>query len=33
MKVTAYVILGIAVAGVIYSLGPDMVRYLKIKSM
>lgn len=33
MKIATYLILGAAVAGVIYSLGPDMVRYLKIKSM
>jgi hypothetical protein len=33
MKIAAFVILGIAVAGVVYSLGPDIARYIKIKSM
>lgn len=33
MKTAVYFILGIAVAGFAYSLGPDFKRYLKIKSM
>lgn len=33
MKTAVYLILGIAVAGIAYSLGPDIKRYLKIKSM
>lgn len=33
MKITAYLLFGAAIAGMIYSLGPDIVRYLKIKSM
>jgi hypothetical protein len=33
MKTAVYLILGVAVAGIAYSLGPDIKRYLKIKSM
>jgi hypothetical protein len=33
MKIAVYLILGVAVAGFAYSLGPDIARYLKIKSM
>jgi hypothetical protein len=33
MKIAICLVLGIAVAGVAYSLGPDFARYLKIKSM
>lgn len=33
MKTAVYLLLGITVAGVAYSLGPDIKRYLKIKCM
>lgn len=33
MKTVVYLALGIAIAGIAYSLGPDVRRYLKIKSM
>lgn len=33
MKIAVFFILGIAVAGVVYSLGPDISRYMKIKCM
>lgn len=33
MKIAVCLVLGLAVAGVIYSLGPDISRYIKIKSM
>ena len=33
MKIVFYSILCIVVAGVAYSLAPDVARYLKIKSM
>jgi hypothetical protein len=33
MKYVMYVALAAAAAGVGYSLGPDFLRYLKIKSM
>lgn len=33
MKTAVYLILGVAVASIAYSLGPDIKRYLKIKSM
>lgn len=33
MKFVFYIALGAAFAGIAYSLGPDICRYLKIKSM
>lgn len=33
MKIAVYLVLGFAVASIAYSLGPDVCRYLKIKSM
>lgn len=33
MKIAVLFILGVAVAGAAYSLGPDIMRYIKIKSM
>lgn len=33
MKFAVYLVLGMAVAGIAYSLGPDICRYIKIKSM
>lgn len=33
MKIAFYLVLGMAVAGFAYSLGPDIARYIKIKSM
>jgi hypothetical protein len=33
MRIAVYLVLGMAVAGVVYSLGPDIMRYIKIKSM
>ena len=33
MKIAVYFALGIAFAGIAYSLGPDLARYLKMKSM
>lgn len=33
MRVAFYLFLGVAVAGIAYSIGPDFVRYMKIKCM
>jgi hypothetical protein len=33
MKLAIYIVLGVAVLGMAYSLAPDINRYLKIKSM
>lgn len=33
MKFIIYFAIGVAVAGVAYSLAPDVARYIKIKSM
>lgn len=33
MKIAVFFVLGVAVAGFAYSLGPDIARYMKIKSM
>jgi hypothetical protein len=33
MKIAICLVLGVAVAGFVYSLGPDIARYMKIKSM
>lgn len=33
MRIALYFVVGAAVAGIIYSLGPDIRRYLKIKCM
>ena len=33
MRILTWVIVGIAVAAAAYSLGPDVQRYMKIKSM
>jgi hypothetical protein len=33
MKMTVYILLGLAFAGIAYSLAPDLTRYMKIRSM
>ena len=33
MKLTAWIVVAVVVAAVAYSSGPDLVRYMKIKSM
>jgi hypothetical protein len=33
MKIALYVVAAVAIAGLIYSAAPDLVRYMKIKSM
>jgi hypothetical protein len=33
MKIAIYAIAAVVVLGVAYSLGPDIARYMKIKSM
>jgi hypothetical protein len=33
MRIALYILAAVAVAGLFYSAGPDLVRYMKIKSM
>jgi hypothetical protein len=33
MRVTLYILAVVAVAGVAYAVAPDLVRYMKIRSM
>jgi hypothetical protein len=33
MKVTAWIVAAIVVASIAYTMGPDVVRYIKIKTM
>jgi hypothetical protein len=33
MKIVFFAVAAIVIAGMAYSLGPDVVRYMKIKSM
>jgi hypothetical protein len=33
MKIALYVVAGVVVVGVLYSMAPDIARYIKIRSM
>lgn len=33
MKIAAFIVIGVIVAGIAYSAAPDLVRYMKIRSM